>query len=172
MPTITRKIELRLCTEGLSDQERKAQWRPLCVYLNINHMKKRCFLFVFLFSALLLSLMTACGNDDNDSVEEPKQEESANYYVKYQAHASSNFGIPNIRIDIVCTTGIPNNTFTSNNGWEETFGPFKKGENVSLQVSSSSEVIGRIYVSRNREPFALKVEKKGYYKVVLDYTIE
>ena len=81
MPTITRKIELRLCTEGLSDQERKAQWRPLCVYLNINHMKKRCYLFVFLFSALLLSLMTACGNDDNDSVEEPKQEESANYYV-------------------------------------------------------------------------------------------
>lgn len=29
MPTITRKIELKLCTEGLSDQERKDQWNML-----------------------------------------------------------------------------------------------------------------------------------------------
>ena len=135
-------------------------------------MKKKCFLFGLLFSALFLSLMTACGSDDDDKVEEPKQEESANYYVKYRTQASSNFGIANIRINIVCTTGNPNNIFTSNSVWEETFGPFKKGENVSLQVSSNSKVIGRIYVSRNHEPFALKVEKEGNSRVVLDYTIE
>ena len=35
MPTITRKIELRLCTEGLSDQERKAQW-DLLYHINDN----------------------------------------------------------------------------------------------------------------------------------------
>jgi hypothetical protein len=35
MPTITRKIELELCTEGLSDQERKDQWNVL-YHINDN----------------------------------------------------------------------------------------------------------------------------------------
>ena len=35
MPTITRKIELKLCTEGLSDQERKDQWN-LLYHINDN----------------------------------------------------------------------------------------------------------------------------------------
>ena len=35
MPTITRKIELKLCTEGLSDQERKDQWNML-YHINDN----------------------------------------------------------------------------------------------------------------------------------------
>lgn len=38
MPTITRKIELTLCTEGLSDKERKAQW-GLLYHINDNLYK-------------------------------------------------------------------------------------------------------------------------------------
>lgn len=38
MPTITRKIELKLCTEGLSDEERKAQW-GLLYHINDNLYK-------------------------------------------------------------------------------------------------------------------------------------
>ncbi len=38
MPTITRKIELTLCTEGLSDEERKAQW-GLLYHINDNLFK-------------------------------------------------------------------------------------------------------------------------------------
>lgn len=38
MPTITRKIELTLCTEGLSDEERKAQW-DLLYHINDNLYK-------------------------------------------------------------------------------------------------------------------------------------
>ena len=38
MPTITRKIELVLCTEGLSDEERKAQWQ-LLYHINDNLYK-------------------------------------------------------------------------------------------------------------------------------------
>ena len=38
MPTITRKIELTLCTEGLSDEERKAQW-GLLYHINDNLYK-------------------------------------------------------------------------------------------------------------------------------------
>lgn len=38
MPTITRKIELTLCTEGLSDEQRKAQWQ-LLYHINDNLYK-------------------------------------------------------------------------------------------------------------------------------------
>lgn len=38
MPTITRKIELTLCTEGLSDEQRKAQWQ-LLFHINDNLYK-------------------------------------------------------------------------------------------------------------------------------------
>ena len=38
MPTITRKIELSLCTEGLTDDERKAQW-GLLYHINDNLYK-------------------------------------------------------------------------------------------------------------------------------------
>ncbi|MBQ6225350.1 MAG: transposase [Bacteroidaceae bacterium] len=38
MPTITRKIELTLCTEGLSDEQRKEQWK-LLYHINDNLYK-------------------------------------------------------------------------------------------------------------------------------------
>ena len=38
MPTITRKIELQLCTEGLSDEQRKEQW-GLLYHINDNLYK-------------------------------------------------------------------------------------------------------------------------------------
>ena len=38
MPTITRKIELTLCTEGLADEQRKAQWQ-LLYHINDNLYK-------------------------------------------------------------------------------------------------------------------------------------
>lgn len=38
MPTITRKIELTLCTEGLSDEQRKEQW-GLLYHINDNLYK-------------------------------------------------------------------------------------------------------------------------------------
>ena len=45
MPTITRKIELKLCTEGLSDEVRKAQ------YVGIK-FEKICGLLALLANAL------------------------------------------------------------------------------------------------------------------------
>lgn len=49
MPTITRKIELRLCTEGLSDEERKAQWMLLYhindnLYRSANNISSKLYL--------------------------------------------------------------------------------------------------------------------------------
>lgn len=49
MPTITRKIELHLCTEGLSDQERKDQWGLLYrindnLYRAANNISSKLYL--------------------------------------------------------------------------------------------------------------------------------
>ena len=49
MPTITRKIELRLCTEGLSDEIRKSQWDLLYrinnnLYRAANNISSKLYL--------------------------------------------------------------------------------------------------------------------------------
>ena len=49
MPTITRKIELRLCSEGLSEEERKAQWSLLYhindnLYRSANNISSKLYL--------------------------------------------------------------------------------------------------------------------------------
>ena len=49
MPIITRKIELKLCTEGLSDEERKAQWTLLYrindnLYRAANNISSKLYL--------------------------------------------------------------------------------------------------------------------------------
>lgn len=49
MPTITRKIKLNLCTEGLSDEERKAQWMLLHrindnLYRSANNISSKLYL--------------------------------------------------------------------------------------------------------------------------------
>ena len=49
MPIITRKIELKLCTEGLSDEERKAQWTLLYrindnLYKAANNISSKLYL--------------------------------------------------------------------------------------------------------------------------------
>lgn len=49
MPTITRKIELKLCTEGLSEEERKAHWKLLYrindnLYKAANNISSKLYL--------------------------------------------------------------------------------------------------------------------------------
>lgn len=49
MPTITRKIQLHLCTEGLSDEERKEQWNLLFhindnLYRSANNISSKLYL--------------------------------------------------------------------------------------------------------------------------------
>lgn len=49
MPTITRKIQLHLCTEGLSEEERKAQWKLLYrindnLYKAANNISSKLYL--------------------------------------------------------------------------------------------------------------------------------
>lgn len=59
MPTITRKIELKLCTKGLSEEERKAQWALLRhindnLYRSANNISSKLYLDDDLFSLVRL----------------------------------------------------------------------------------------------------------------------
>ena len=42
--------------------------------------------------------------------------------------------------------------------WEGTYGPFKKGVSVSLDVTTAVNNHARIYASRDKEPFVIKAE--------------
>ena len=57
--------------------------------------------------------------------------------------------------------------------WEGTYGPFKKGDKVSLLVSSARVNHAIISASRNQEPFVIKAEKHTENKEIsLSYTID
>lgn len=57
----------------------------------------------------------------------------------------------------------PEGKYTKNNYqtryWEQTYGPVKKGFKCEVQVAGEPTI--EIYVSKNQEPFALKMTKTG-----------
>lgn len=87
MPIITRKIELRLCTEGLSEEERKAHWRLLRhinnnLFRSANNISSKLYLDEHVsslvrlkhkeYKELLKNLAKAKkkGNPDDDAIAE------------------------------------------------------------------------------------------------------
>lgn len=85
-----------------------------------------------------------------------------NYYVKYQIKGN---GAYSRFSNWTATTpqGIYSNTGTQVSSWEQTYGPMNKGFKCEVQISN---FIGgaptiEIYVSKNSEPFSLKVAKTG-----------
>lgn len=79
------------------------------------------------------------------------------YYLKYVISSS----YPRIFSNWTVTT--PQGNYTKNGyqtrRWKETYGPKKKGFKCEVYVSNGEPTIG-IYVSKNQEPFALKISKK------------
>ena len=133
-------------------------------------MKRTILSNIVLCMMMSLTMLVSCTKDDENENPVPIKEE-ANYYVKYYVFATSGFSGAYLPLEITCTTGLPTNTYTTKNSWEETFGPFKKGEIIRLVVKGNSELTGRIYVSKNQEPFSLKVEKNGYLSISLEHQI-
>ena len=83
MPTITRKIELKLCTEGLSEEERKAQWDFLHhinnnLYRSANNVSSKLYLDEYAsslvsmrhkeYKSLLRDLAKARKNGDDETI--------------------------------------------------------------------------------------------------------
>ena len=108
--------------------------------------------------AIIFLTFVAMSCDNNDLDEMIKD----NYYVKYSIIGNGTYGhISNW----TATTpqGIYSNSGYQVRGWNQTYGPVNKGFKCEVHID---DYIGgaptiEIYVSKNAEPFALKVSERG-----------
>ena len=142
--------------------------------------RKEILLFI---SVLTCILLTACSsnNDSQDEVITPQEE--SRYYIKYEISSNSKYqGSPSAHgisyeLTISYTTEKGNETNTLKGKyeytWEATYGPFKKGTSVSLNISTAVNNHARIYASRDKEPFVIKAEDtQNNRPIQLSYTID
>lgn len=151
-------------------------------------MKNKAFAFILLAIAGLLPIMimASCGKEEveevkipnnlaDQSTEQPKNTDT--YYVKYEVQ-NGNIINTSIRYNERNITYKDINnlyTITTRDEWEGTYGPFKKGDKVNLRVITSmyrNYTNARISVSKNKEAFAIKAEKRESNKIDLEYTID
>ena len=133
---------------------------------------KKSLLFLF----FLPFVVCGCSSDEEDT---KQNVEEHSYYVKYEleAFARSGLGTEKFALTYSFTTdkGIKKETTSesASHKWEATYGPFKKGAKVILDVSSAQHNHARIYVSRDKEPFVIKAESDVEYSPIsLQYTID
>lgn len=119
-------------------------------------MKHLLILFISLLS------LVSCSKDDSNSPVEPGNSTQNNnvYYVKYEV----NMFVPSRFKQVInyTTEKGEKTTSTTSSTWEGTYGPFKKGQTVSLTATptATSSLVStnyvRIYVSCNNSPFGIK----------------
>jgi len=118
--------------------------------------KNTLFKFLKITTAFLAVFIafSSCNKDkDETSINETNTND--NYYVKYVIKGK-------LFSDWTVTT--PEGEYTKNDyntkSWSQTYGPVKKGFKCEVKVGSGAPII-EIHVSKNQEPFALKVTKTG-----------
>ncbi len=128
-----------------------------------------------IFSFLSLFVCLSCSDDDNDTIPE---QEPVRYYVKYELSGTTqHINVPRL---ITVNTEKGNQTIKiegRNIIWDETYGPVNKIFIPRLDVKIedyeySSSMEGKIYVSREKEPFVLKAQGTGKYSLSLTCTID
>jgi hypothetical protein len=130
-------------------------------------------LMIMMVMMILVSSCTA------ESELDKELEESARYYVKYEVNSSwGGYGVTATQtIKFITEKGADSHSqnvkSSTSMKWEGTYGPFKKGDNVSLSVTNTvMNIHGRIYISREKEPFVIKAEDNGSKKLDLKATID
>lgn len=123
--------------------------------MKLNSRKKGVFAITLIISLFVLFISTSC-----DKEEETASNDS--YNVRYTIRGNGAYG----RFSNWTAT-TPNGTY-SNNGfqtpsWSQTYGPVNKGFNCRVQIGNfiSGPPFIEIYVSKNSEPFVLKVATTG-----------
>jgi hypothetical protein len=115
-------------------------------------------MLVIMFSVLTVSTPSSCKKEDKNG----DKGTNDNYYVKYVINGNGTYGhFSN------WTATTPQGTYANNGyqtrSWNQTFGPINKGFKCEVQIG---DYIGgapsiEIHVSKNQEPFALKVTETG-----------
>ena len=130
----------------------------------------------FILTIILFPLLMSCNKEENiDFNTPPENTEHVNYHIKYEASCNSKYIGNVMKISVKTESGTQ--TFEGGRSFSQTFGPVHKGFNCKIDCfntshsSSYSEVIVNIYVSREKEPFALKKTASGTGKSSASYTI-
>lgn len=111
------------------------------------------FLAILTITFTLFFALSSCEKHETTPVT------NDDYFVKYAIAGNgtyiyfSNFSV---------NTDRGNKSFSGYqyHGWNQTYGPVKKGFRASVSVTSSYVTV-EIYVSKNNGPFALKASKSG-----------
>ncbi len=115
-------------------------------------------MLIIIFSVLTVSTFSSCKKEDK------KGDTGTNdtYYVKYVINGNGAYG----RFSNWTAT-TPQGTYSNNDyqirSWNQTFGPINKGFKCEVQIGNyiSGAPSIEIHVSKNQEPFALKVTETG-----------
>ena len=129
-----------------------------------------------LLASIAIVYLESCSKDDDNRTSSNENKRDA-YYVRYEAHSNSGYKVNNT-FSVTYTSDLGLQMYNREsvgygNSWEGTYGPFRKGDGISLHIMcSSGDVNGRIYVSRNEEPFVVKAEGKNRGSITLEYIID
>ena len=130
------------------------------------------YLIVLMIMTMFVSSCTA----ESELDKEP--EESARYYVKYEVNVKNGWSSKTTHTITFTSEDGPASIVHEVKGfgsikWEGTYGPFQKGDKVSLSAKNHQmDYHGRIYISREKEPFVIKAEGTGAEILNLQATID
>lgn len=127
--------------------------------MKLHFLRNRMFtMLLVLFSVLNISVFSSCTKEDNNNY----TGSSDDYYVKYIIKGNGAYG----RFSNWTAT-TPQGKYTNSGyqarSWNQTYGPVKKGFRCEVQIGDyiSGAPTIEIHVSKNSEPFALKVTNTG-----------
>ena len=122
-----------------------------------RHVNKCILTMMLIMSALTIFPFSSCKKGNTTETET-----NDNYYVKYVINGNGAYG----RFSNWTVT-TPQGTYTNNGtqvtSWSQTYGPVSKGFRCQVQIGNyiSGAPTIEIHVSKNSEPFALKVTATG-----------
>ena len=130
------------------------------------------YLIVMMIMTMFVSSCTA----ESELDKEP--EESARYYVKNEVNVQNGWSSKTTHTISFTSEDGPASIVHEVKGfgsikWEGTYGPLQKGDKVSLSAKNHQmDYHGRIYISREKEPFVIKAEGTGAETLNLQATID
>ena len=125
---------------------------------------------------LIMTMFVPSCTAESELDKEP--EESARYYVKYEVNVQNGWSSKTTHTITFTSEDGPASIVHEVKGfgsikWEGTYGPFQKGDKVSLSAKNNQmDYHGRIYISREKEPFVIKAEGTGAETLKLQATID
>ena len=128
-----------------------------------SHFLKQSVLVstLIIISVLTIFAFSACSKEEVDNNEPAIND---NYYVKYIISGRYPFS----NWSVTTPDGIYSKNGYQTFGWQQTYGPVKKGFKCDAKVQNGIPTV-EIYVSKNQEPFALKKSNIASASYIIDF---